>query len=174
MGRSSAAAGKYLDRPVSIASVRTMSQLSSFAEPGSLFDPSAPVLAESLISPEHASDRDAPLRSDVRTMGSLLGHIIQDHHGKEIFEKIEELRALAKNWREAGAGRVPVTAKEADKYFQELADACSKLSNDEMLVISRAFTHFLAIANAAEGHHRVRMLNKDTKFEALPEKSDSW
>jgi phosphoenolpyruvate carboxylase len=107
-------------------------------------------------------------------MGSLLGHIIQEHHGEEVFEKIEELRALAKNWREAGAGRKPETAAEADKYFAELAEKCSKLSNDEMLIIARAFAHFLAIANSAEAHHRVRMLRKSTTFEALPERYDSW
>lgn len=150
---------------------------SSFAEPGSLFtdQPQAGVLAEtSLSAPTSGTDRDAQLRADVRAMGSLLGHIIQEHHSKEIFEKIESLRALAKNWREVGAGRKAETAEQADKYFQELADACSTLSNDEMLIISRAFTHFLAIANSAEAHHRVRMLKKSTSFEALPERYDSW
>jgi phosphoenolpyruvate carboxylase len=155
--------------------VRSMSgsALSSFAEPGSLFDSTA-VLPESLMAPDGCFDKDAPLRADVRTMGSLLGHIIQEHHGEEIFEKIESLRALAKNWREAGAGRVPGKAAEADEYFQELVGACSKLTNDEMLIISRAFTHFLAIANSAESHHRVRILKKATTFEALPERYDSW
>lgn len=151
---------------------------SSFAEPGSLFTDQPPgggVLAEtSLSAPTSGTDRDAQLRADVRAMGSLLGHIIQEHHGKEIFEKIESLRALAKNWREAGAGRKAETAEQADAYFQELADACSTLSNDEMLIISRAFTHFLAIANSAEAHHRVRLLKKSTSFEALPERYDSW
>eukprot|EP00539_Tryblionella_compressa_P014206 CAMPEP_0178826270 /NCGR_PEP_ID=MMETSP0746-20121128/6660_1 /TAXON_ID=913974 /ORGANISM="Nitzschia punctata, Strain CCMP561" /LENGTH=964 /DNA_ID=CAMNT_0020488079 /DNA_START=53 /DNA_END=2947 /DNA_ORIENTATION=+ len=164
-------------RPTTFA-VRALSSAggvhSSFAEPGSLFAESGPgVLAESLTAPSGAGDKDAPLRADVRTMGSLLGHIIQEHHGEEIFEKIEGLRGLAKSWRETGAGRVPETAEEADKYFQELADACAKLSNDEMLIISRAFSHFLAIANAAEGHHRMRVLKKDTTFEALPERYDS-
>ncbi|KAG7369641.1 phosphoenolpyruvate carboxylase [Nitzschia inconspicua] len=149
---------------------------SSFAEPGSLFgdqlqDP--PVFVESLSAPTMGGDKDAQLRADVRAMGSLLGHIIQDHHGKEIFEKIEELRALAKNWREAGAGRQPETAAQADEYFQNLSSACGKLSNDEMLIISRAFAHFLAIANSAEAHHRARLLKKATTFEALPERYDS-
>ena len=152
------------------------SHLSSFAEPGSLFtdQPQAAVMEESLSAPLNPADKDAALRADVRTMGSLLGHIIQEHHGKEVFEKIEELRALAKKWREAGAGRKADTAAEADQFFSELADKCSELSNAEMLVIARAFTHFLAIANSAEAHHRVRMLRKSTTFEALPERYDSW
>lgn len=154
------------------------SPYSSFAEPGSLFTDQQlqhpAVLAESLSAPTRGTDKDAPLRADVRAMGSLLGHIIQEHHGKEIFEKIEELRALAKNWREAGAGRRPETAEQADQYFTELAEACGKLSNDEMLIVSRAFTHFLATANSAEAHHRVRNLKRASAFEALPERYDSW
>jgi phosphoenolpyruvate carboxylase len=81
---------------------------------------------------------------------------------------------LAKNWRHSGAGRQADTAAQSDKYFQELADACTKLSNDEMLIVSRAFTHFLAIANSAEAHHRARLLKKASAFEALPERFDSW
>ena len=92
----------------------------------------------------------------------------------ETFEKIEELRALAKQWREAGAGRKPETAKEAEEIFSKLSDACAKLSNEEIRIIARGFTHFLAIANSAEGHHRVRLLNSAAKFEALPERYDSW
>ena len=39
---------------------------------------------------------DAELRDNVRTMGSLLGNIIQKRQGKDIFDKVEKLRHLAK------------------------------------------------------------------------------
>ena len=39
---------------------------------------------------------DAELRDNVRTMGSLLGNIIQKRQGKHIFDKVETLRHLAK------------------------------------------------------------------------------
>jgi phosphoenolpyruvate carboxylase len=58
-----------------------------------------------------------------------------------------------------------------------LATLCSKLSNEELHIIARAFTHFLAIANAAEGHHRYRLLSttaeQNNDADALPNKSDS-
>lgn len=39
------------------------------------------------------------------------------------------------------------------------------LSHSELFWVSRAFTHFLAIANAAEGHHRGRLLHsEESKF----------
>jgi hypothetical protein len=155
---------------------------SSFAEPGSHFGSDDAGDVGAVPSPFGGgggvavppADRNAPLRNDVRTMGSLLGHIIQGHHGMETFEKIEELRALAKKWRELGAGRRPETADGADQVFQELAGICASLSNEEILIISRAFTHFLAIANSAEGHHRVRLLNQSIRGEALPDRYDSW
>ena len=168
-----------------------MSNLSSFAEPGTLFD-GAGALATSIESNsgngdgddddissssskiETSIDKDAPLRADIRAMGALLGQIVQDHHGQEIFEKIESLRGLSKKWRTAGAGRNLELVEEADATFAELTHACSTLTNEEILVIARAFNFFLSIANAAEGHHRIRRLNMATKEEALPDRYDSW
>ena len=150
--------------------IRLMS--SSFGEPASLFEDKDPLTSDKfpVLSQE---DRDAPLRSDVRTMGSRLGRIIQDQHGSQIFDKIEELRALAKNFREAGAGRIEESAEEAAAALDELANACSELSNEDLRIVARAFTHFLAIANAAEGHHRVRLLSKQIGDDGLPNKADS-
>jgi phosphoenolpyruvate carboxylase len=148
--------------------VRHMSAYSSLSEPGTLFPAGIEPLSAS--APE---DRDAPLRADVRTMGSLLGRIIREHHGEGIFDKIEELRALAKKWREAGAGRNTETAGEAEAVLEELSTVCSKLSNEELRIVAKGFTHFLAIANAAEGHHRCRLLAQTEIAVALPKKDNS-
>ena len=155
--------------------LRFLSSYSSFREPGSLFEvtPLSETNNEATSTSPIMGDRDAPLRADVRTMGSLLGQIIRDHHGDEIFEKIEDLRALAKKWREAGAGRNSDKADDAKKAFDELAKLCSNLTDEELLIISRAFTHFLAIANSAEAHHRIRLLNQTETRYALPYKPDS-
>ena len=144
---------------------------SSFAEPGTLFDGDTPA-ADAATD---VFDKDAPLRADIRAMGALLGRIVKDHHGKEIFERIEELRALSKEWRTAGAGRGSAEdAAKAAAAFEDLTNACSGLTNEEIFVIARAFNFFLSIANAAEGHHRIRRLNMATREEALPDRYDSW
>ncbi len=145
--------------------------LSSFAEPGTLF---TGISQSDDTTSTEVFDKDAPLRSDIRAMGALLGQIVKEHHGQEIFEKIEELRGLSKKWREAGAGRNPDSAEEADSTFEELTKVCANLTNEEILVIARAFNFFLSIANAAEGHHRIRRLNMATREEALPDRYDSW
>lgn len=143
--------------------------LSSFAEPGTLFNSD---MMENMKTKD--GDKDAPLRADIRAMGSILGQIVREHHGEDIFQKIEELRGLSKEWRTAGAGRKPETAEDADNFFAELTKACAKLSNEEILIISRAFNGFLSIANAGESHHRIRRLNMATREEALPDRYDSW
>jgi phosphoenolpyruvate carboxylase len=153
---------------------RSFSSYSSFREPGSLFENlTDPLNSDKFTTQSISQDRDAPLRADVRTMGSLLGRIIQDHHGSQIFERIEEFRALAKKWRETGAGRKEESAQEAAAIFDELSTVCAKLSNEELHIVARAFTQFLGIANAAEGHHRCRLLGTESGLNALPDKSDS-
>jgi phosphoenolpyruvate carboxylase len=116
-------------------------------------------------------DDDAQLRADIRVMGSLLGKVIRQHDGQEMFNKVEHMRALAKDWREQGAGRgksesaettTSAAATEAEAETESLKDLvayAAGLANAELFQVSRAFTHFLAIANAAEGHHRSRRLN---------------
>lgn len=95
---------------------------------------------------------DAPLRADVKTMGAMLGKVIADHKDLKAsnaatFEKVEELRLLAKEWRQI---------KDDDEAFEKMAVFCANLSNDQLQHIARAFTHFLALANTAEAHHRTR------------------
>jgi phosphoenolpyruvate carboxylase len=142
---------------------------SSFSEAGGTLAMNSP----SAGTVDDPADKDAPLRADIRAMGALLGQIVKDHHGQEVFEKIEELRGLSKEWRMAGAGRNPDQAETAEATFANLTKACAKLTNEEILVIARAFNFFLSIANAAEGHHRIRRLNMATREEALPDRYDS-
>lgn len=82
-------------------------------------------------------------------------------------------------WREAGAGRGGEAEQlKAAEVLKELSTYVSTLSNSELFWVSRAFTHFLAIANAAEGHHRGRLLKHEDELipgdlHALSHKSDS-
>ena len=83
---------------------------------------------------------------------------MREHDGEDIFDKVEDMRSMAKRFREAGAGRQPSTIQEAEQAFGELAEYASKFTDKELFLVSRAFTHFLALANAAEAHHRQRRL----------------
>ena len=90
-------------------------------------------------------DPHKPLRDDVRLLGELLGETLKQHAGEEIFDKVERVRALAKGGR-AGS----------DEDFRVLAAELAGMSLDEAVPITRAFAHFLHLANIAEQHHRIR------------------
>ena len=88
---------------------------------------------------------DAPLRDDVRLLGNLLGETLKEHAGQDLFNQIEQIRALAKGARD---GQVEAE-KQLEQLFLSLEDA-------EILPLTRAFTHFLNFANIAEQYHVVR------------------
>lgn len=97
---------------------------------------------------------DHMLRSDVRTMGNLLGDAISLHHGEDVLEKVEKLRNMAKQSRSNISG-------VSEERLAPMVDFVGPLSNKEIVVISRAFAHFLGVANAAEAHQRCRRLKMD-------------
>jgi phosphoenolpyruvate carboxylase len=91
------------------------------------------------------SDPHAALRDDVRLLGTLLGDTLRAREGDERFAQIERVRAMAKSAHEGDRGG-----------FDQLADLLRDLPLASAVPIARAFSHFLALANIAEQHHRVR------------------
>lgn len=87
----------------------------------------------------------APLREDVRLLGNLLGETLKQHAGQDLFNQIEQIRALAKGARD---GQI-----EAEKQLEQLFLG---LKDEEILPLTRAFSHFLNFANIAEQYHVVR------------------
>ncbi len=88
---------------------------------------------------------EAPLRDDVRRLGQLLGRVIADARGEAFLERIETIRALAKDARQGDAG-------DWDRLSRYLADVPA----DDMADVARAFNQFLNLANIAEQHHLTR------------------
>ncbi|MEX1056600.1 MAG: phosphoenolpyruvate carboxylase [Natronospirillum sp.] len=84
------------------------------------------------------------LRQQVRSLGKTLGRTIAQAHGEQWLDQVEQIRTWGKAAREGDAG-----AREA------LAERFRQLSDDELLIISRAFAHFLNLANIAEQHHTI-------------------
>jgi phosphoenolpyruvate carboxylase len=90
------------------------------------------------------SDPHRPLREDVRLLGELLGETLRARGGEELFETVERVRALAK------------TGRAGDDGFPELSAELARLPVTAAVPVARAFSHFLALANIAEQHHRIR------------------
>jgi len=84
------------------------------------------------------------LRSNVSLLGQLLGKSIGEHLGEDFLDKIETIRQLSKSSR---AGN----SEDGEALIAMLAN----LSDDELLPVARAFTHFLNLANIAEQFHGI-------------------
>lgn len=88
-------------------------------------------------------DKDLSLRDNIRMLGAMLGDVLCEQEGAELLEAVEQIRALAKNAR-LGASRSELIAK------------LSVMDTQDSIHIVRAFSQFLALANIAEQHHRIR------------------
>jgi phosphoenolpyruvate carboxylase len=100
-----------------------------------LGDPSAP-------SRDVLSDR-------IHLLGDLLGETLVEQAGRALFDRVEEVRALAK------AGR----AGEADA-FERLTRLVAGLPLEEARVVTKAFASYFQLVNVAEEQERVRVLRE--------------
>ncbi|MEN9577149.1 MAG: hypothetical protein RJA70_158 [Pseudomonadota bacterium] len=90
-----------------------------------------------------------PLRSDVRGLGALLGEILKSQAGGALYERVEQVRSLAKRSRRGDATASQVLSKT-------LAD----LPVGEALPVARAFSLFLTLVNLAETNYRLHAANE--------------
>jgi phosphoenolpyruvate carboxylase len=93
-----------------------------------------------------ANDSSLPLRRDVKLLGQMLGEILVNHGGNELFETVEKIRMMAKSLR-----------NEFNKEtYTELKQEISSLSPVMRKQIIRAFSMYFHLINAAEQNHRIR------------------
>jgi phosphoenolpyruvate carboxylase len=98
------------------------------------------------------------LRVNVRMLGNSLGSIVKSTD-PEVFDAVEKLRLQARAWRNEEAS----TGQQFDEMVQDIAS----YDTTKLKGVARAFTHFLALSNSAENHHRVRRLrNRMMKSES--------
>ncbi|NNF07610.1 MAG: phosphoenolpyruvate carboxylase, partial [Candidatus Eisenbacteria bacterium] len=99
------------------------------------------------LAPHHE-----PLRVDVGYLGNLLGEVLRDQGGLELYEAVEEARLACISRREKG---------ESPKTL--LGDF-SDLSVDQATLLVRAFATYFSLTNLAEQVHRTRR-RRDYQFE---------
>tara|TARA_R110001592_G_scaffold356455_4_gene658386 strand:+ start:12299 stop:15019 length:2721 start_codon:yes stop_codon:yes gene_type:complete len=94
------------------------------------------------------------LRDNIRLLGSILGDTIRSQVGEDLYNKVEEIRDLA-------------ISSHATNDWTKLVELMGQLSDEELVPVARAFTHFLNYANIAEQHHQVRCGHEQLRNEAL-------
>ena len=112
--------------------------------------------------------KDAPLRRDVRSLGILLGQVVQEQCGGPLFAMVERLRDLLIRHRAAEAD-APATAQSLINEARELV---SQLSIDDGYHVIKAFAIYFELTNLAETNHRKRrrrVLSLDSTQEPPPQ-----
>jgi phosphoenolpyruvate carboxylase len=100
-------------------------------------------------------EKQAPLRRDIRSLGALLGLVLREQAGDELFEAVENLRRTAIARREADAAN---DAEAAQKFLQEAQSLTrTAAANPETAYrLARAFAFYFELINLAETNHRKR------------------
>ncbi|MDD0824725.1 phosphoenolpyruvate carboxylase [Mannheimia sp. AT1] len=84
------------------------------------------------------------IQHNIHMLGEFLGETIRDAQGDYILELIESIRVLSKNSR---AGD--------ENAREQLLDKLANISNDDVLPVARAFSHFLNLTNIAEQYQTI-------------------
>src|SRR5262245_45385219 len=89
--------------------------------------------------------KDLSLRDDVHTLGALVGDVLHDQGGEDLFREVETDRQLAIRRRDGdGEAAVELIVRSETRAPKEAAD------------LIRAFTAWFQVVNMAEKVHRVR------------------
>jgi len=109
-------------------------------------------LAE-LTAPSDEAAKDNPLRRDVRNLGAILGQVLLEQSGQELFESVEKLRRLLIEHRES-VRRAP--NQSSAKLTQEVQEMVSGMDLPHAYRVTKAFATYFELTNLAETNHRKR------------------
>ena len=93
-----------------------------------------------------STDKDQPLRDDIRLLGRLLGDTVRDQEGIDLFERVEQIRQLALRFHRDDD---PAAREEMEAVLHQLPREGSNM-------VVRAFSYFSHLANIAEDQHHIR------------------
>ncbi len=96
--------------------------------------------------------RDQELRADIRRLGDLLGQSLIRQEGRELFDLVEQVRALTKRARTPDSGDLRSDEAEVEVLLSDV-----ELPTAMSLV--RAFSAYFHLANIAEQLHRADELS---------------
>jgi phosphoenolpyruvate carboxylase len=103
------------------------------------------------------SDKDVSLREDVTLLGAMVGDLLREQVGSELFAQVELVRHAAIDRR---------SADHASE--QKLVDALVGLDLDNAEQLVRAFSSYFQVVNLAERVHRVRRLREYQRDRSRP------
>lgn len=110
------------------------------------------------------SERDAPLRRDIRQLGNALGKAIQRYGEHHVFEMVEQLRLKCRALRDYAEYLTQASSVESAHICEQIVALDDEITRlvascdlDIAIGIIRAFTVYFHLVNTAEQYHRVRL-----------------
>jgi phosphoenolpyruvate carboxylase len=91
-------------------------------------------------------DKDLPLREDIRLLGRLLGEVLREQSGEDMYDLVETIRQTS----------VQFARERDDEAGHQLAGLLNSFSAQNGVFVVRAFSQFLHLANIAEDQHHIR------------------
>jgi len=92
---------------------------------------------------------NSTLSQDIRTLGNLLGLIIQEQDGLDAYNLVEEIRAVSKARRSGDAAAA-----------FKLADRLESLPLESKNILIKAFSNYFQLINIAEDLQRIRVIRQ--------------
>ena len=110
-------------------------------------------LAE-LTAPSDELAKDNPLRRDVRSLGAILGQVLVEQSGQDLFKTVEELRQLLIEHRET-VRHNPQQASSPELMLKA-REIVSRMDLTRAHHVTKAFATYFELTNLAETNHRKR------------------
>jgi phosphoenolpyruvate carboxylase len=98
--------------------------------------------------------KEAPLRRDVRSLGTLLGNVLREQAGEPLYKAVEDLRRTAIARREADKNNA--SAQNAASHLQQAITCVGEFDLSTAYRLARAFGFYFELINLAETNHRKR------------------
>ena len=116
-------------------------------------DDQAARLAELTASSDDVA-KDNPLRRDVRSLGVLLGQVLVEQAGSELFNEVERLRKLLIQHR--GEVQRHPHSPAGGELMEQIRSLISKMDLTKAYRVTKAFAIYFELTNLAETNHRKR------------------
>jgi phosphoenolpyruvate carboxylase len=100
--------------------------------------------------------KDNPLRRDVRSLGAILGQVLVDQSGQDVFESVEELRRLLIEHRETVRRSPEQACSSSPELMLKAQEIVSRMDLLRAYRVTKAFATYFELTNLAETNHRKR------------------
>ena len=107
------------------------------------------------LTSDDAQLKELPLRRDVRSLGRLLGEVLKEQVGHELFDAVERLRLLAIKHRDVQHNQETGLPGE-DELMSRAREIIRRMSIKQAYQMTRAFATYFELTNLAETNHRKR------------------